>query len=262
MGLFKALINTLSGEIQTAFSPIPTQEERQSMIHNFLYGYGENFHCTNEQYYRFQRSMNTEKMGRIVSMDKQRMQMRITGSYHPEQIYNVHLNHCDCNDFKERHLPCKHIYRLALELGIVTTRWDLSGLTIEIREKLSTLSERQEQSLLRLINKQGTREAEFDTNKNTVPSALVKMGFIDEVPQERILDKNFKKQDLLSILTVSDSCSISNKDKKSDIINYIVVNEPKLAKTMCDKFYRVKYSEMLYKNLEFIHRYLNQKYEQ
>lgn len=262
MGLFKSLINALSGEISAAISPVPTSEECQSMVNHFLYGYGDNFHCTNEQYYRFHRSMNPEKIGRIVSIDKQRMRMRITGSYHPELIYNVRLEHCDCNDFKERHLPCKHIYRLALELGIVTPQWNLSGLTPEVCEKLSALSEPQEKALLRLIKKQGARGTEFDTGKGTVPAALVKAGFIDEVPRERILDKNFKKQDLLAMLSVSNGCPVSHKDKKEDVIKHIVENEPKLAKVMSEKFYRVKYSEILFKNLEFIHRYLSQKYEQ
>jgi len=262
MGLFRSLINALSGEISASLSPAPTPEECQSMVNGFLYGYGESFHCTNEQYFRFQRSMNPEKMGRIVSMDKQRMRMQITGSYHPEQIYNVHLNHCNCNDFKERHLPCKHIYRLALELGIVTPQWDLSGLTPEVHDKLFSLSTPQEKALLRLINKQGAKATEFDTGKGTVPVALVKAGLIDEVSRERILDKNFKKQDLLAMLSVSDGCPVSHKDKKEDVIKYIAENEPKLAKVMSEKFYRVKYSEILFKNLEFIHRYLSQKYEQ
>jgi hypothetical protein len=34
--------------------------------------------------------------------------------------YNVTLNHCDCGDFAVRGLPCKHIYRLALDLGFLS----------------------------------------------------------------------------------------------------------------------------------------------
>lgn len=33
--------------------------------------------------------------------------------------YNVFLDHCNCPDFKRRQKPCKHMYRLALELGII-----------------------------------------------------------------------------------------------------------------------------------------------
>lgn len=34
--------------------------------------------------------------------------------------YNVSLNQCDCSDFNVRGLPCKHIYRLALDLGYLS----------------------------------------------------------------------------------------------------------------------------------------------
>lgn len=32
-------------------------------------------------------------------------------------IYHATLKNCDCEDFKSRHLPCKHMYRLAMEMG-------------------------------------------------------------------------------------------------------------------------------------------------
>lgn len=33
--------------------------------------------------------------------------------------YDTSLNKCNCGDFETRKLPCKHIYRLAVELGII-----------------------------------------------------------------------------------------------------------------------------------------------
>lgn len=33
--------------------------------------------------------------------------------------YKTSLGYCGCTDFKRRKLPCKHIYRLALELGLL-----------------------------------------------------------------------------------------------------------------------------------------------
>lgn len=260
MGLIKSFFYGLEKSARFLHS-MPTPEERQAMTDRFLYGYGDRFHCTNDQYFRFCRSMDPEKIGRVVLLDKKRMKMWIKGSYHPERTYNVRLDRCDCMDFKERHLPCKHIYRLALELGIVTPEWDLSGITPEVREMFSALSEAQEKALLRLIKKQGARGTEFDTGRGTVPSALVNAGFIDEAPQSMVIGKNFKKQELLSILSSSDSCPVSYCDKKENIIDYIVQSQPKLAKTLSEKFYRVKYSEILFGNLEFIRRYLEQKYE-
>lgn len=34
-------------------------------------------------------------------------------------FYNTTLSNCDCYDFQERKQPCKHIYRLAVELGVI-----------------------------------------------------------------------------------------------------------------------------------------------
>lgn len=33
--------------------------------------------------------------------------------------YNVSLTQCTCFDFESRQLPCKHIYKLAFELGLL-----------------------------------------------------------------------------------------------------------------------------------------------
>lgn len=33
--------------------------------------------------------------------------------------YETHLDSCTCNDFLERQKPCKHIYKLAVELGLI-----------------------------------------------------------------------------------------------------------------------------------------------
>lgn len=36
-----------------------------------------------------------------------------------DATYKVTLNSCTCSDFSLRHLPCKHIYRLAFELELL-----------------------------------------------------------------------------------------------------------------------------------------------
>jgi len=49
-------------------------------------------------------------------IDKKKGTGIFTGS--GKQPYIVSLKHCTCGDFRQRKLPCKHIYRLALELDI------------------------------------------------------------------------------------------------------------------------------------------------
>lgn len=35
-------------------------------------------------------------------------------------VYRTTLNDCTCPDFRHRHQPCKHMYRIALELGLLS----------------------------------------------------------------------------------------------------------------------------------------------
>lgn len=74
-----------------------------------------------------------------ISIDKKKCAARIHGRH---EIYNVSLLQCDCMDFQKRKLPCKHMYRLAMELGLInenTASYTHGGYTwkqaIEIVEK-------------------------------------------------------------------------------------------------------------------------------
>lgn len=254
------LLNKIKDGISAILSILqPEPPDFDSAKNDFINGYGDKFHCSSDQYYRFQRALNNEKLGAVVSMNPKYMQMRIRGSYHPEKIYNVTLKKCECADFLERHLPCKHMYKLALELGIVDSSWDLSGLSAELHTLLTDLKPTHLQALFRLMDKQKRSNKYFTIGKRSVPSALVKSGFIVEDSYVNMIDKNYTKKELLAFLQVSLDYSPSASDKKEDIVNYIVQNEPKLAKTLCEKFYRVSFSEMTIENFDYIYRFLQQK---
>lgn len=53
----------------------------------------------------------------ILSLDPEMKEMTIQGS--AGEPYQVSLNECTCTDFALRKAPCKHIYRLAMELGLL-----------------------------------------------------------------------------------------------------------------------------------------------
>ena len=52
-----------------------------------------------------------------MSIDAQRQTAKISGS--SGELYEVTLNHCTCFDFNAQRGPCKHIYKLAAELGLL-----------------------------------------------------------------------------------------------------------------------------------------------
>lgn len=49
-----------------------------------------------------------------VTISPEEQTAKIVGS---DGTYDVTLNSCTCHDFQMRQLPCKHIYKLAFELG-------------------------------------------------------------------------------------------------------------------------------------------------
>ena len=51
----------------------------------------------------------------VLSFDVSARSMVIQGS--DGCPYHVRLDVCECVDYERRQLPCKHIYRLALDLG-------------------------------------------------------------------------------------------------------------------------------------------------
>lgn len=51
-----------------------------------------------------------------ISIDKDSCCASIPGKH---GTYHVTLDSCECSDFRRRQLPCKHIYRLAIELGFI-----------------------------------------------------------------------------------------------------------------------------------------------
>lgn len=242
------------GEEIQAQKEIKIQENISSAGERFLNGYGEKFHCSNEQYVRFQRSLSSENIGRVVSMNKKKITMKICSSRNSNNIYVTSLFNCDCEDFKRRNLPCKHMYKLAYELDIIDENWDLSGLSSELKDLLDSLSPTAIHTLIRLLdNYRNTYK--FQVNKRTV-SSLVKSGLlVEDNSYELLLDKNYNKEDLLTFLSSSSSCTVTAKDKKPQIIRYIIDSEPKLLKALCDKCYTVSFSDIINDNFDYIYRY-------
>lgn len=75
----------------------------------------ESVHLTNQQFNRQQRAMNERMV--ITTLDKKKCVATIENSQ-GNSWYHVTLDSCTCPDFEKRQLPCKHIYKLALALGL------------------------------------------------------------------------------------------------------------------------------------------------
>ena len=99
-----------------------------------------------------------------VSVDTENWSAVFKGS--GKTPYNTTLEKCTCVDFVRNKLPCKHIYRLAMDLGIVGGRTEsyASGARhswTEVADIVETLSDAAQSEFLSLIR--GMRNDETKT---------------------------------------------------------------------------------------------------
>lgn len=76
--------------------------------------WNEDIHSDYEQIKRIAFSQRIKSEN--VDLDEESKTAVVTGR---DGMYNVTLDSCTCYDFESRQLPCKHMYRLAHELGLL-----------------------------------------------------------------------------------------------------------------------------------------------
>lgn len=225
----------------------------------FINGRGEDFHSSDRQYERFQRACSESRVGKVVSLDKNKMSCKIYSSVNSTVVYKVSLSSCDCEDFAKSGLPCKHIYKLALELGIIDKDWDISGIPHELRYTIDSLLYSDMESFLKLLLNYPSTGDLFKVKKHDVPDCLIKAGLVIE-PHGRndfykILDESYYRTDIFTALTTSrNSYTPNSSSTKAEMISWILDNDEKLLNRLCKKHYYVRLSSEVYKCKKFILR--------
>ena len=54
----------------------------------------------------------------IAYQDERKMFCRIKAASDPAEVWSS-LGMCQCEDFRKRHKPCKHIYKIAIDQGLI-----------------------------------------------------------------------------------------------------------------------------------------------
>ena len=91
------------------YSPVHSTSSLQSIWDEW----DESVHHKKGQYTRFHKALCDE-----VTVVNRRYPATVQGS--TGALYCTSLSTCSCPDFEKRGLPCKHIYRLALDRGIIS----------------------------------------------------------------------------------------------------------------------------------------------
>lgn len=224
----------------------------------FINGYGKYFHCSDDQLSRFECVRFGESIGKVESINRKKLCAKIHSSRNYDTVYSVSLTECTCPDFQHRKLPCKHMYKLALELGIVTKDWDLSGIPDEIKELFSSLSYTDKVKYLHLISKYNGQEY-FEVRQQDVSDDFFERGFLeDHTFKAANIDRYCTRNDIIAALASCHSpyaSSITSKTTKSEMIRWISENDKRLLNKLSCKHYTICFSSALSPYLDYIYRH-------
>ena len=99
--------------------------------------------------------------------------------------YTTTLSGCGCEDFRRRSLPCKHIYRLALELGVIPgpfSSYRNGGYTWQqVVELVEQYSEAVQEEFLYHFDNARRVATPYRRKKNPEMDVLISAGILDEV---------------------------------------------------------------------------------
>lgn len=139
--------------------------------------------------------------------------------------YETFLDYCPCGDFIRSKLPCKHIYRLAIELGLmdINVSHNLNSVLTPVKERISlsdtldiveNLSEDSQRKLLNISCNLDSTNPVFCVDSNNDISELLQSGIIVESEPHNHIIKFGKKADIINFLE-EENIPYDKKYKKS-----------------------------------------------
>ena len=183
--------------------------------------------------------------------------------------YETWLDYCPCGDFHRSKLPCKHIYRLAIELKLLdkkaennqhavltpkAERIDLNE-TIDIVEKLS---ETAQHKLLLISGKIRSVTPTYQISSCAEITELLNSGLIIDADPSMHTICIRKKDELMELLD-NENIQYDKKSKKSVLEEICIKYIPEKAKEKFgEKFYVTIPTQYSSQN---IHNYLHRKYD-
>lgn len=213
---------------------------------NFLHNPDPDFHYHQGQFARFQRACNPSYTGSIIYFDKDNICCEMKSSRNTDKVYSVSLSSCTCKDFTERHLPCKHMYKLAIALNIIDENWNNFDIPSYLRTIIDNMSPTDLTNFYYILwNNIGT--GIFEVRRREVPAICIEKGiFLETTTKEQFrqeLDFSYTKNDILATLAISKSPYTPNsRSTKKEMIQWIIDNDEKLLKRLRKKHYYIYYS--------------------
>lgn len=216
--------------------------------------------CNSEQRIRLERA-KTSTIYYLFKIDYERGTAYCHSSKFEStgEVYEVTYKSCTCRDFRYRFYPCKHIYALNLRLGIISRDEELDGVPQSIKDKICLLEPSGVARFKKILLEHKTKlSVPFPLKTTKLNKMLLDAGLLVESGSEtrKLLDIVFTRNDLVAKIYENGlEYKPKSKDKKEEIINYIVDNEPGFAKKIIKNNVMVSFSEEILDNFSAVFNY-------
>lgn len=200
--------------------------------------------------------------------------------------YQVSLDECNCADYIRRKLPCKHIYRLAMELGVFSGDYKATpnpGLNVSLSDAIGIIenfSDELQQFLIHLLGESSPKSqdllhwVEVDTTHEHIVGSSVHIKDFQPVEADCIFSApffditrvepndivpNLRKKDVEAIL---DKANIHPEQKmlKAELAKWCLESVPNIAEYLPERYFIVcspRFHKVIHKSI----KYLRRKYE-
>lgn len=224
-----------------------------------------------EQKKRFKSSLTSKLIP--ISVDEDAQTGRFNGS--GKEPYSTTLNNCDCFDFTRRKMPCKHIYRLAIELGLIdTSHFDVEKgdygtddrtLKDRIKQYIDTLDKDSAHVLARYFYEFSNKIDHKLMRKEKVPGVVLSCDVFEDSGNIELKLSKLKKTELVELF---DGTGLKVKQlSKSELVKLAMqtdsINLDVVSKLVIDLRSKDLYKHILNSLHLYIHKLypLNENYE-
>lgn len=185
--------------------------------------------------------------------------------------YETFLDFCPCGDFRRSKKPCKHIYRLAIELGLmnIEVKQNVHAICTPKNERTSldetidiieNLSEHAQQELLSIAANIRSTSPTYSIKPNSHIIELLQSGIlIDTNPGNYTIDFSKRRKDEIIELLDSENIEYDKKAKKSELQKICIEQIAEKASETFGKIICVSIPTKF--SSQKIHYYLHRKYE-
>lgn len=183
--------------------------------------------------------------------------------------YVTSLVSCTCGDFTRRHLPCKHIYRLAIELDLLneTAEYGVNKNILEANQipwkdavaELENMTEASQLTIQRFLYQEINKETEFAATVDSFGEELLKSTLVEQIDAPLTALQAYQRKDITAALDEHGITGFKRNLSVRNLAAWCLENVPDVKKLFPDV--RVfRFSDRFQKGHRKVYSYLLRKF--